>query len=155
MNLIRRTDVAHFCEQVRKSGKRIVFTNGCFDLLHVGHVTYLEQARSLGDFLFVGLNSDSSVKKLKGNDRPLQNENDRAQILLALKSVDAVSVFDEDTPLELIKLVKPQVLVKGGDWAPEKIVGKDFVESSGGVVRNLGFVEGRSTSELVKKIKSL
>ena len=152
---LTRQQVAEFCDRVRSQNKKIVFTNGCFDILHLGHVTYLAQARALGDFLFVGVNADESVRKLKGADRPIQNEGDRSQILLSLKSVDAVSIFTEDTPLELIKLVKPQILVKGGDWAPEKIVGRDFVVGLGGEVRSLPFVAGHSTSDIVKKILKL
>lgn len=152
---IPRSQVADFCNKVRASGKKIVFTNGCFDLLHAGHVRYLQQARDLGDFLFLGLNADSSVKKLKGESRPIQNQEDRAEILSSLRCIDAVSIFDEETPLELIKLVKPDVLVKGGDWAPEKIVGNDFVKSQGGKVLSLPFVPGRSTSGIVEKILKL
>ncbi|MEI7973713.1 MAG: D-glycero-beta-D-manno-heptose 1-phosphate adenylyltransferase [Bdellovibrio sp.] len=131
-------------------GKRIVFTNGCFDLLHVGHVRYLQEAKSLGDFLFVGLNSDASVRRLKGAERPIQCQNDRAEILLALRCVDWVSIFDEDTPLELIRQVKPQILVKGGDWKPEQIVGSNFVLEYGGEVKSLGFSEGRSTTKIIE-----
>jgi rfaE bifunctional protein nucleotidyltransferase chain/domain len=150
-----RQGVGAFCDNLRQHHKKIVFTNGCFDILHLGHVMYLAHARALGDFLFVGVNSDASVKRLKGAERPVQNEKDRAEILLHLKPVDSVSIFDEDTPLELIKLVKPDVLVKGGDWAPEKIVGKDFVESYGGRVQSLPFVQGHSTTGLIDLIRSL
>ena len=155
MSLLKRDQVASFCEQLRKDKKRIVFTNGCFDILHIGHTRYLSEARALGDVLFVGVNSDSSVRELKGDSRPVQNEKDRSEILLSLKSVDAASIFSESTPLELIKLVKPDVLVKGGDWAPDKIVGKDFVESYGGKVKALPFVAGHSTTSLVEKIQKL
>jgi D-beta-D-heptose 7-phosphate kinase/D-beta-D-heptose 1-phosphate adenosyltransferase len=134
--------------------KKIVFTNGCFDLLHIGHIRYLEEAKKLGDVLFVGVNSDLSVKRLKGPSRPIQNQNDRAEILNALKSVDFVTIFEEDTPYELIKLVKPQILVKGGDWAIDKIVGYDLVQSWGGQVYSLTFVEGKSTTSLIEKSKS-
>ena len=130
---------------------KIVFTNGCFDLLHVGHVRYLQEAKSLGDILIVGLNTDKSVQKLKGPTRPIQNENDRMEILAGLACVDFVTLFDEDTPLELIRFVKPQVLVKGGDWKPEQIVGSDFVLSQGGSVKSLQFVQGKSTTSLVAK----
>jgi len=139
--------------QARRLAKKIVFTNGCFDLLHVGHVRYLQQARSLGDYLVVGVNSDASVKRLKGPKRPVQNENDRAEILAALAVVDAVTLFDTDTPYDLIKVVQPDVLVKGGDWPPEKIVGYDIVKARGGEVRSLQFVEGRSTTELIRRSK--
>lgn len=149
--LVVRSNVSQFCEAIRNQ-KRIVFTNGCFDLLHVGHVRYLQEARALGDYLFVGLNSDSSVKAIKGPTRPVQTQEDRAEILLALKSVDAVSLFSEETPLELLKLVKPQFLVKGADWDINKIVGKDFVESYGGQVKQITFVPGRSTSNIISKL---
>jgi len=129
----------------------LVFTNGCFDLLHVGHVRYLQEAKRLGDLLFVGLNSDSSIKRLKGPNRPIQTEADRAEILSELKAVDFVSLFDEDTPYELIRLVKPQILVKGGDWPVEKIIGYDLVRSWGGQILSLNFVEGKSTTSLIHK----
>src|ERR1700679_4100148 len=113
-----RPDVSVFCSGLKKKNRKIVFTNGCFDILHIGHVRYLAEARALGDFLFVGINSDLSVTQLKGPDRPVQSENDRAEILSQLKSVDGVCIFPESTPLELIKLVQPSILVKGGDWKP-------------------------------------
>ncbi len=131
--------------------KKIVFTNGCFDILHIGHVRYLEEAKKKGDLLFVGINSDASVSALKGPDRPIQNQSDRALILAALKSVDFVSIFDEPTPYELIKRVHPQVLVKGGDWPIEKIVGYDLVTSWGGEVYSLSFIEGKSTTSIINK----
>ncbi len=131
---------------------RVVFTNGCFDILHVGHVRYLKEARALGDFLFVGVNSDASVKRLKGEQRPLQTETDRAEILAALACVDFVVVFDEDTPRRLIEQVAPDVLVKGGDWKIEQIVGADFVLARGGEVRSLSFSEGRSTTSVIEKL---
>jgi D-beta-D-heptose 7-phosphate kinase/D-beta-D-heptose 1-phosphate adenosyltransferase len=132
--------------------KKIVFTNGCFDLLHVGHVRYLQEARALGDFLVVAINSDRSVRELKGSERPVQNEDDRGEILAALKCVDFVSVFDEPTPIEVIKLIVPDILVKGGDWPVSKIVGADLVFGRGGEVRSLPFHPGRSTSKLIEKI---
>lgn len=135
-----------------RKGKKVVFTNGCFDLLHVGHIRYLQEAKSLGDILVVGLNSDASVKRLKGEQRPIQTELDRAEILLSLRSVDFVSIFDEDTPLELIKMISPDILVKGGDWTIDKIVGSQHVLSCGGEVKSLQFVPGRSTTEIIKKI---
>lgn len=135
-----------------RANRKVVFTNGCFDLLHVGHVTYLQQARALGDLLVVALNSDSSVRKLKGVTRPLQSEEDRAKIMAALGCVDFVTVFSEETPESLIRLVKPDVLVKGGDWKVENIVGGPFVQSYGGSVTSLPFVPGRSTSKIVEKI---
>lgn len=136
-----------------RTKKKIVFTNGCFDLLHVGHIRYLAEAKSLGDLLVVGLNSDASVQRLKGPKRPLQCQEDRQELLLALKAVDAVFVFDQDTPLDLIKKVKPHVLVKGGDWKEDQIVGADFVKSLGGQVHSLAFSVGRSTTAIVEKIE--
>lgn len=138
----------------KKSGKKIVFTNGCFDLLHIGHVRYLEQAKSLGDILIVGINTDASVQVLKGPTRPIQNENDRAEILASLKSVDHTVLFGEQTPINLIKSVKPDILVKGGDWKKEQIVGWDFVESYGGEVKSLQFVDGKSTTNIIAKSKT-
>ncbi|MCO5114145.1 MAG: D-glycero-beta-D-manno-heptose 1-phosphate adenylyltransferase [Bdellovibrionaceae bacterium] len=139
-------------EQLRQS-KKIVFTNGCFDILHVGHVRYLEQAKALGDILVVGLNSDESVKRLKGPTRPIQTEEDRKELLLALKAVDMVVIFSEDTPLELIKKIKPHFLVKGGDWSEDQIVGSEFVKSIGGKVMSLPFSQGKSTTNIVDKIE--
>ena len=134
-----------------RPGKKVVFTNGCFDLLHVGHIRYLQEARSKGDLLVVGLNADASVKRLKGPTRPLQTETDRAEILAALGCVDLTVLFEEDTPENLIKLIKPDVLVKGGDWKPDQIVGGPFVQSYGGQVLSLQFVQGRSTTNIVSK----
>ena len=131
----------------------VVFTNGCFDILHSGHVKYLRQAASLGEVLVVGLNSDSSVKRLKGPTRPINNQEDRAEILCALGFVDYVVIFDEDTPLELIKVIQPDVLVKGGDYTPENVVGADFVKSRGGELFLIPFVEGKSTTNIIKKIE--
>lgn len=137
---------------VSRENKKIVFTNGCFDLLHVGHVRYLQEAKNLGDFLVLGLNSDSSVRKLKGPERPVQTQDDRAEILAALNCVDFVVIFDEETPLKLIENVKPDILVKGGDWAVDKIVGSKFVLSGGGEVKSLPFHQGRSTSSIIQKV---
>ena len=131
--------------------QKIVFTNGCFDLLHVGHIRYLQEARAQGDFLVVGVNSDASVKRLKGPTRPIQNESDRAEILSALGAVDAVVIFTEDTPANLIEAVRPNILVKGGDWKPDQIVGGPFVLSYGGEVRSLQFVDGKSTTKIIEK----
>lgn len=137
-----------------KAKKRVVFTNGCFDLLHVGHVLYLEKARSLGDVLIIGLNSDSSVKKLKGKSRPLVGQKNRARVLSAISCVDFIVIFSAPTPLNLIKKIKPDVLVKGGDWKIKDIVGEDFLRSYGGTVKSLPYVKGFSTKCLIKKIKS-
>ena len=136
----------------RKDGKHVVFTNGCFDLLHVGHVRYLQEARRLGDFLVVAVNSDRSVTKLKGESRPVQAEQDRLEILAALECVDYVTLFEEETPQRIIELLQPDVLVKGGDWPKEKIVGREVVESRGGKVVTIPYVEGASTTRLIEKI---
>jgi D-glycero-beta-D-manno-heptose 1-phosphate adenylyltransferase len=138
----------------RNQGKSIVFTNGCFDIVHIGHIQYLNEAKKLADLLVVGINSDQSVKKLKGNDRPINSEQDRAFFLMNLKAVDFVVIFDQDTPLELIKRVKPNVLVKGGDWPIEKIVGHEEVIATGGQVLSLSFLDGYSTTNIINKIKS-
>ncbi|HTZ17768.1 MAG TPA: D-glycero-beta-D-manno-heptose 1-phosphate adenylyltransferase [Dissulfurispiraceae bacterium] len=135
---------------LRKSGKRIVFTNGCFDILHAGHVRYLREARTLGDVLVIGLNSDASVRRLK-HGRPVNPEEQRAEVLAALQSVDYVIIFNEDTPYELIKSLMPDVLVKGGDWKKEDIVGTDIVSE----VQSLPFVDGISTTQIIKKIQAL
>lgn len=134
-------------------GKRIVFTNGCFDILHRGHVTYLAEAKKLGDLLVIGLNSDQSVRRLKGQERPINNETDRQYVLSQLKSVDFVEIFTEDTPLNLILEVAPKVLVKGGDWKIDQIVGAKEVIQSGGDVFSLNFVDGYSTTSIIHKIQ--
>lgn len=134
--------------------ERVVFTNGCFDLLHIGHVRYLTRARELGDLLVVGLNSDASVRRLKGPTRPVVSEQDRAEVLRGLRAVDYVIIFEEDTPLELIRQIKPDFLVKGGDWTVDKIVGSDFVMSYGGQVLSLPFEEGHSTTSLIEKARA-
>lgn len=136
----------------RAAGQKIVFTNGCFDLLHFGHLHYLADARDLGDRLVVGLNSAASVRRLKGPTRPINDEHTRTHALAALQFVDAVVIFEDDTPLELIRAVMPDVLVKGGDWRPEQIVGADLVLANGGEVRSLPFVDGYSTTSLEQKI---
>jgi D-beta-D-heptose 7-phosphate kinase/D-beta-D-heptose 1-phosphate adenosyltransferase len=137
----------------KRNGLRVVFTNGCFDLLHPGHICLLEQARMLGDALIVGLNSDIGVKRLKGHDRPVIPERERAEILAALECVDAVIIFDEPTPREVIAQLLPDVLVKGGDWAIDKIVGREEVEASGGVVTTVPVVSGHSTTAILEKIR--
>lgn len=132
--------------------QKIVFTNGCFDVLHFGHVYYLQQARQLGDLLVVGLNSDASVKRLKGDSRPINGEKERAYVLAALAFVDYVVVFEEDTPEKIIKKVKPDVLVKGGDYEISNIVGADFVQQNGGIVTTIPFVEGFSSTQIIEKL---
>lgn len=144
-----------FLAAARRRGQKIVFTNGCFDVLHAGHVRYLSQARKLGGALVVGLNADASVKRLKGAGRPVNSEADRREVLSALASVDFVQVFKEDTPANLIRKVRPDVLVKGGDWKPKNIVGNEFVASYGGKTKVLPFVKGRSTTATLEKIKKL
>lgn len=139
-------------ERLKGEGRKIVFTNGCFDLVHSGHIKLLDACKSHGDFLIVGLNSDKSVKKIKGELKPFIPENERAEIIAAFEFVDAVVLFDEDTPQKLIEAIEPDVLVKGGDWTPDKIVGRDVVEAKGGVVVNFPLVEGQSTTELAKRI---
>jgi D-glycero-beta-D-manno-heptose 1-phosphate adenylyltransferase len=138
-------------QDLKTQKKKIVFTNGCFDLLHVGHVRYLAEAQKLGDFLVVGINSDDSVKRLKGPSRPIQNQQDRAEILKALKSVDETVIFVEDTPQNLIEQIKPDILVKGGDWSVDQIVGGRFVQSYGGQVCSLTFIDGKSTTKIIEK----
>ncbi len=137
---------------LKAGGGKIVFTNGVFDIIHRGHVEYLIDAKSHGDVLIVGVNSDSSVKSIKGDSRPVNNENDRAFVLLNLKPVDYVVIFDDDTPYNLIKLISPNVLVKGGDWKVKDIVGSDIVLSDGGQVFSLKFINNYSTTAIIKKI---
>ena len=137
----------------QNKGQKVVFTNGCFDLLHLGHVDYLEKARNLGDRLIVGLNSDSSVGRFKGPERPIQDQNSRARVLAGLQFVDLVVFFDEDTPFDLISKLVPNILVKGSDYLAENIVGADVVKKHGGVVKTIDFVPGYSTTKIVEKIK--
>jgi len=138
--------------ELRRKGKKVVFTNGCFDILHYGHVMYLEKARAKGDCLIVGLNSDSSVKRIKGKNRPLNCEGDRARVLAGLQSVDYVIIFDQDTPLKTIKDLAPDILVKGSDWKNKGIVGADLVRSRGGKILTVPLACGRSTTGLINKI---
>ncbi|OQX73082.1 MAG: D-glycero-beta-D-manno-heptose 1-phosphate adenylyltransferase [Bacteroidetes bacterium 4484_249] len=133
--------------------KKIVFTNGCFDILHLGHIDYLSKAKDLGDVLIVGLNTDNSVKRLKGKNRPVNNEEARALLLATLKFVDAVVLFDEDTPYDLIKKVQPDILIKGSDYKPEDIVGADIIKAKGGEIITIDFLEGYSTTAIIKKLK--
>jgi len=140
-------------EGLKAQGKRIVFTNGCFDLLHPGHMRYLYAARQLGDYLVVAVNTDRSVKIIKGANRPIQSQDERTELIAALSFVDAVVLFDEDNPLNVIRHLLPNVLVKGGDWTEDKIIGADVVKKAGGVVKSLPFVAGYSTSAIIDKIK--
>ena len=140
-------------KKLKRAKKRVVFTNGCFDILHAGHVSYLERAKSLVDVLIVGLNSDASVKRLKGKARPVIGQKERARVLSALACVDFVVIFSSLTPLGLIKSIKPDILVKGGDWKVNDIVGGDFILASGGSVKSLPYIKGLSTKDIIKKIK--
>ena len=137
----------------KSTNKKIVFTNGCFDLLHKGHVDYLEKTKKLGDILIVGLNSDHSVSEIKGKNRPIQDESSRLAVVAALAAVDVTLIFSETTPIELIKTIKPDVLCKGGDWPIEKIIGAEFVQSYGGKVKTIPFINGYSTSNIEQKIR--
>jgi D-beta-D-heptose 7-phosphate kinase/D-beta-D-heptose 1-phosphate adenosyltransferase len=147
-----RKTLLRIIKNLKTKGKRIVFTNGCFDLLHIGHIRYLEEAKALGDVLVVGVNSDSSVRKLKGPQRPILPEEERTEILSGLGCVDFITLFDEIDPLKLITSLQPNVLVKGGDWTKEQTVGREVVERSGGEVVILPFVQGASTSNLIETI---
>ena len=147
------TSLAETVASLKASGKTIVFTNGCFDILHAGHVTYLAEARRLGDVLIIGLNSDASVRTLKGWSRPIVTQEERATVLAALNAVDYVIVFDEPTPYSLIEAIHPHVLVKGGDWSTESVVGRDIVERDGGRVVIIPYVPNRSTTNIIEKIR--
>lgn len=136
----------------QKRGKKIVFTNGCFDILHRGHVRYLSQARKCGDILVVALNSDRSVQRIKGKNRPIVSERDRAEVIASLESVDFVTFFDEDTPYHLISSLQPNILVKGGDWKKKEIVGADLVEKNGGEVKTISYLKGNSSTNIIQTI---
>lgn len=151
--IIDRSKIAEFCQVLRDGGQRVVFTNGCFDILHAGHVRYLKQARSYGDCLVLGLNTDASVRRLKGPERPINNEHDRAEVVGALKSVDYVVFFDEPTAEELIRQVHPDVYVKGGDYTIETLPEGQIVLGYGGQVKLVKLVEGRSTTNVIAKIQ--
>ncbi len=151
----KRKELAELMEKERSKGKTIVFTNGCFDLLHVGHVRYLSEAKKKGDILVIGLNSDSSVRAIKGNKRPVISQNQRAEVLSALFFVDYISVFDEPDPLNLIMTIKPDILVKGADWPEDKIIGGDFVKSRGGKTERIPLVPMASTTGIIEKIIAL
>lgn len=153
--IIDKANLSKLIANYRLKNQKIVFTNGCFDLLHKGHITYLAQAASLGNRLIVGINSDSSVQKLKGTHRPIQDEESRTLIMAGLHVVSAVIIFEEDTPLELIKQIEPDFLVKGGDWEPSKIVGAELVQAYGGQVISIPFIDGYSTTNIEAKIKSV
>jgi len=148
-----RDEIASLAEQARQDGKTIVFTNGCFDLLHRGHVHVLRQARASGDLLIVGINSDRSVRSIKGATRPILPEIDRVELIAAMEMVDYVVLFDEPDPYQLIAVIKPRVLAKGGDWGGEKIVGADIVERDGGRVTVIPYLKGHSTTALIERIR--
>ncbi len=150
--IVDRTRLAEAARRLQRVGKKVVFTNGCFDLLHIGHVRYLQEARELGDALVVGVNSDASVRRLKGPGRPLTPARERAEILAGLACVDFVTIFGAATPLQLIRALGPDILVKGGDWPVAAIVGREAVESRGGKVVAIPFVKNRSTTALIRKI---
>lgn len=152
--LLQGDEAERYAYRMGFTGKKVVFTNGCFDVLHHGHLSYLREAAELGDILIVGLNSDASVKRLKGESRPLNNEADRILALSSLLFVDAVVVFDEDTPEALIKRINPHVLVKGGDYTEDAVVGAAFVKAAGGEVKILPFVDGYSTTGFIEKVKA-
>ncbi len=153
--VVTKPQLVEIRKRLKQEGKRVVFTNGCFDILHRGHVDYLSKARATGDALIVGMNTDASVQRLKGPTRPIVEEQDRAFVLAALSVVDYVCLFEEDTPLELITAIVPDVLVKGGDWSIENIVGREVVEAAGGTVQTIAFVPNRSTTNIVQKIANL
>lgn len=154
--IVSRKTLARIAEQARSSGQKVVFTNGCFDILHIGHLRLLEKARSFGDILIVGVNSDDSVRRLKGPDRPVVPESERAEMVSGIHCVDYVSLFDEDTPVELLRCVRPDVHVKGGDYAPDKLPEAGVVESFGGRVEIVPFseidTEGLSTTDLIRRL---
>ncbi|GJQ32765.1 MAG: glycerol-3-phosphate cytidylyltransferase [Ignavibacteriaceae bacterium] len=145
-------ELAEIRAGLKKEGKKVVFTNGCFDLLHAGHIDYLTKAKALGDVLIIGLNSDDSIRRLKGDKRPLLPHDERAFAIWNLKAVDYVTIFEQDTPFELIQTIIPDILVKGGDWSLDNIVGRDIVEANGGVTTNIPFVVNRSTSSIIEII---
>jgi D-beta-D-heptose 7-phosphate kinase/D-beta-D-heptose 1-phosphate adenosyltransferase len=151
--VLSRPDARRFAASARAAGRRVVFTNGVFDLLHPGHVRYLQQARALGDLLIVGLNTDRSVRMNKGPERPIVSQDDRAELVAALACVDAVTIFDEDTPHDVIADLQPDVLVKGADWAADAIVGRDIVEARGGRVVRVAIEPGHSTTSIVERIR--
>jgi rfaE bifunctional protein nucleotidyltransferase chain/domain len=151
--IVTRAEVAAIAAQARRDGRRVAFTNGCFDLLHVGHVRYLAAARNAGDLLIVGVNDDASVRRMKGPSRPLVPQAARAEVVAALAAVDHVTLFAEDTPYEVIRAIEPDVLVKGSDWAPDQVVGRDVVESRGGRVLLVPVVAGFSTTSLLERLR--
>ena len=155
VNRIFNSDNLSFINELKAQGRKIVFTNGVFDIIHRGHVEYLAEAKSLGDVLIVGLNSDSSVKQIKGDKRPVVGQENRAFVLMNLKPVDYVVIFNEDNPLNLIKTIVPDILVKGADWNEDKIIGADVVKANGGEVKRIKFVENSSSTDIIDRIIEL
>jgi rfaE bifunctional protein nucleotidyltransferase chain/domain len=153
--ILNRDILKKILEALRKKGKKIAFTNGCFDILHVGHVRYLREAKKTADILVLALNSDSSVRSIKGEKRPLVSEEERAEVLAALECIDYVTIFHESTPLELICYLQPDILIKGGDWPEDQVVGRNEVKKWGGRVVIIPEVEGKSTTNIVEKIKKV
>jgi len=153
-NIVSREILKEKLESLKNEGKKIVFTNGCFDIIHAGHVRYLREAKKLGDILVLALNSDSSVKVIKGDERPIVPEEERAIVVGSLVSVDFVTLFDEETPLRLIEYLRPHILVKGGDWDEENVVGRDAVRQWGGEVVIIPEVKGASTTNIIEKIRN-
>jgi D-beta-D-heptose 7-phosphate kinase/D-beta-D-heptose 1-phosphate adenosyltransferase len=151
-NILKREELATILRKLQKGGKKIVFTNGVFDIVHIGHVDYLRRARELGDVLVVAINGDESVHRIKGPKRPIIGETDHSFVVANLKRVDYVCIFNEDTPYETIKLLQPDVLVKGADWKAEDVVGRDIVEARGGKVVTMKYLDGKSTTNIIKRI---
>lgn len=150
--VVELPELVSIVDKLKQEGKRIVFTNGCFDIIHLGHVTYLKKAREYGDILIVGLNSDKSVKGIKGDKRPVVPQGERAEVLSSIKYVDFVVIFNEPDPYKTIAAIKPDVLVKGGDWDIENIIGRDIVESTGGIVCTIPYIEGSSSTNIIEEI---
>lgn len=148
------SEIKSLCKKFKEQKKKVVFTNGCFDLIHAGHVDYLTKAKALGDILIVGMNTDDSVRRIKGDKRPILNQDERAFLISSLKPVDYVTFFNEDTPKEIIDEIIPDILVKGADWSKDKIVGRDVVEKNGGAVKTIKFVNDQSTSKIIESIKN-
>lgn len=153
--IITLTEATQLVDRWKLQQQSIVFTNGCFDIVHIGHIDYLEKARNLGNKLVLGLNTDNSIRRIKGENRPIVEQNARARVMAALEFVDAVVLFDEDTPLRLIQTIKPDILVKGDDYTLKNIIGADFVIDNGGKVETIPLVKGFSTSNIIEKIKTI
>jgi len=155
LKIKNQTAIKKTVDRVKEEGKKVVFTNGCFDILHQGHIRYLSEAKKCGDFLIIGLNSDRSIRNIKGKNRPLVPEGARAELLAALCFVDGVVIFDEEDPLAIIKYLQPQVLVKGADWTEEDIIGAELIKERGGEVKRIPLVPGISTSDIIRRIVDL